>query len=440
MLRTVEWKLAQRITATPPFQRSAFLTNFLLYICNRKLSNREDEISESQIGVQAFGRPASYNPGDDNIVRNYARMLRRQLDEYFTNEGRNEPMRIVIPLGRYVPMFEPNIQTEAPQPALPITREAESPVPSQPELLVSPPSADGVSDGSAHRLLIYRSIAAVVLLLVALVAGWSYSHSRTHPANPDLYTVFWKELFFSDRPTYIVTGDSGFALLQDMTRREIGLPEYVNGDFDKWFPGFDATLQRNSSHFDADRLSGYTSVADLNTVVALMRLPEVSTADVLVRNARDIHVGEIRRSNVILLGGPLANPWDNLFAPNSSFLVRFSPQRDERSMVNLHPHPGEQSEYLNGKNADPPVTYVSLSFLPNLDGDGHALLIQGLSISGTQAGADFILNRRTMMSILQHARQLDGSIGRFEVLLKTQSIGASAANSQPVVVRYGRTS
>ncbi len=82
-----EWELVLRIIATPPFQRSPFLTNFLLYICDRKPSSREDEITEHHIGVQALGRPPAYHSGEDTIVRNYARLLRKRLDEYFLDQA-----------------------------------------------------------------------------------------------------------------------------------------------------------------------------------------------------------------------------------------------------------------------------------------------------------------------------------------------------------------
>jgi hypothetical protein len=104
-----ESDLVQRIIATPAFVRSDFLTRFLRYICDCKLAGRDDEITEYQIGVQALGRLGSYNPGEDNIVRNYARILRKRLDEYFAGEGRDEPVRITIPRSHYVPVFEPNL-------------------------------------------------------------------------------------------------------------------------------------------------------------------------------------------------------------------------------------------------------------------------------------------------------------------------------------------
>ena len=99
------WQLARRIAASKSFEKSTFLINFLLYVCKRELCGRGHEINEHEIGVKALGRPATYNPGDDNIVRNYARLLRKRLEEYFKTEGKDETLRLEIPRGHYVPSF-----------------------------------------------------------------------------------------------------------------------------------------------------------------------------------------------------------------------------------------------------------------------------------------------------------------------------------------------
>src|SRR6202007_870343 len=112
-----ESELVKRIVATPAFSRAQLLTRFLLYVCECKVEGRDEEITEHQIGVHALGRPESYSPGEDNIVRHYARILRKRLEEYFAGDGRNEPLRIVIPRGTYVPLFLPNTAATVPEPA-----------------------------------------------------------------------------------------------------------------------------------------------------------------------------------------------------------------------------------------------------------------------------------------------------------------------------------
>ncbi len=429
-----EWELARRITSTPPFLRSAFLTNFLLYVCDRKLHGRESEISEYQIGMHALGRPSSYHPGEDNIVRNYARILRKRLEEYFATEGRNEPIRVVIPRGQYVPVFELNVCAEAqvkPAPAEGVTDPLPAPidvaVPARPSFAMN------------KRIRISVAVLAGVFM-VCVLAVWLYSSVRIHPAN--LYGLFWGEVFNSRRTAYIVTGDSGLALLQELTGREVHLHEYVNGGMDERFSIYKALDPLGSKDTSEDRFADYTSVADLNAVVGFLRLPESSAGQVVVRYARDVRMDDLKQSNVILLGGPHANPWVELFEPISAFRMAFPVYQSgthvyERTIINKHPRPGEQAMYTKIANADPHLTYTILSFLPSMDGAGHVLLIQGQDMAATRAGADFVLNQRAMTPILTKASTKNGSVGPFEVVLETQAVGASAPEAHPIVERYG---
>src|SRR5579862_1561513 len=88
------WQLAQRIASSEGLSRSRLLQDFLLYIVDRELSERIDDITEQQIGVLVFGRPEGYDSNEDNIVRGYARNLRKRVDEYFAVEGREEKLRL----------------------------------------------------------------------------------------------------------------------------------------------------------------------------------------------------------------------------------------------------------------------------------------------------------------------------------------------------------
>src|ERR1700761_5004536 len=104
-LQEQRWLLAQRIVASRSFSKSVLLSRFLLYVCEREITGRIAEITEHQIGVQVFGRRPGYHPGEDNIVRSYARQLRQRLDQYFLEEGRAEELRLSIPRGKYVPVY-----------------------------------------------------------------------------------------------------------------------------------------------------------------------------------------------------------------------------------------------------------------------------------------------------------------------------------------------
>src|SRR5215469_8258058 len=99
------WRLASRMAQSRPFHRAARLQAFLLFIVERTLRNRLEELSEYEIGVQVFQRPAHFNPADDSIVRSSARILRAKELEYFATEGRGEALQIQVPKGAYIPEF-----------------------------------------------------------------------------------------------------------------------------------------------------------------------------------------------------------------------------------------------------------------------------------------------------------------------------------------------
>lgn len=116
--------LVARILASPEFQRATRLRAFLNYVVERKLAGSPEDVTEVLIGHRVFGRAASYNPGEDSIVRTEARTLRQRLERYFAGEGAAETVILEIPRGGYLPVFRPRSE-----PALPAEDGAPASVP-----------------------------------------------------------------------------------------------------------------------------------------------------------------------------------------------------------------------------------------------------------------------------------------------------------------------
>ena len=68
-----------RILASPPFVKSDRLAKFLRFAVEMTLEGRTEELKESTIGVEVYGREPDYSPKIDAIVRVEARRLRRPL-------------------------------------------------------------------------------------------------------------------------------------------------------------------------------------------------------------------------------------------------------------------------------------------------------------------------------------------------------------------------
>lgn len=104
-----------RIREHPLFKDTTRMKRFLSYIVTESLEGRENRLKGYAIGLEVFDRPDDFDPQADTIVRVQAGQLRRRLDLYYAGDGRDSPVRILVPKGRYAPVFE--VRREAPSPA-----------------------------------------------------------------------------------------------------------------------------------------------------------------------------------------------------------------------------------------------------------------------------------------------------------------------------------
>jgi len=88
------------------FSRSPALAHLLSYLCEKKFAGESSQIKEYSVGLEVFGRSESFDQETDSIVRVQANRLRRRLAEYYGGEGAGNSLRITIPVGQYVPVFE----------------------------------------------------------------------------------------------------------------------------------------------------------------------------------------------------------------------------------------------------------------------------------------------------------------------------------------------
>lgn len=95
----------QRILKAKPLSTAPQASAMLKYIVEQRLAGADDKLKSYSIAVDALGRPASFDPQTDPSVRVLARSLRQSMIEYYNGEGRDDPVRIDIPSGRYVPHF-----------------------------------------------------------------------------------------------------------------------------------------------------------------------------------------------------------------------------------------------------------------------------------------------------------------------------------------------
>jgi hypothetical protein len=419
------WLLAERIVASRSFGKSVLLSRFLFYVCEREITGKTAEISEHQIGVHVFGRRPGYNPGEDNIVRNYARQLRHRLDQYFLEEGREEELRVTIPRGKYVPVYSSNRFHE--RPLLVVSEhETDSGVLETP----APAMPAAVSAQPARRRPWLVLCFATLLVLAGLAIAWPIAHRiaayRADPSHP-----LWTRLFDKSHQTLIVPSDDGIVMIQNLTGHLVPLSEYINRDYLSLKSPYNIDAQ-NMRDLDAQR---YTNVTDLNAVVRFSRLPEANAGQLIVRYSRELHMEDLKDANVILLGSSFSNPWAELFEKTLNFGFNYQPHPNASLIVNKHPQAGELPVYENDATGPSHRTYALIGFVPNLNNTGWALLVEGLTMAGTQAAVDTLFNRGVMRPLLAQFKNADGSLNPFEILIETRSFGSDSPQASVVATR-----
>jgi hypothetical protein len=429
------WQLAQRVVASRHFARSPLLSKFLVHIVAETLANRTSEITEHQIGVHVFDRPPSYRTVEDNIVRNYARQLRRRLAEYFADEGAGEPLHIDIPVGGYVPVFvqasDLAQERAGSRQAVPINLWAES---------TAAPSDSAGSHGREspqhrrrNRFLLFAlllgfysaALVAVVWFTAVRVHASHVVPGPTGPASP-----LWATLFAGSETTYIVPADAGLNIIEDLSHRPVPLGEYIHGGWSG------LALPPMDAHSAEDlRSQHFTSFVDLQIVSALARLPQFNPQRALLRFPRDLRLDDLRNANAVIVGSVDSNPWAAIAENSANFRIVYREGMQGATIVNSNPQPGEASAYVSHWNEPAHETFALISCLPNLEGNGRLLVLQGLDVAGTQAAGEALFHPAVIASILRRATRPDGTLRSFEILLRATSIESSAAETQVVSSR-----
>jgi hypothetical protein len=204
-----EYAAVERIVSSRHFARSPLLSSFLTYASRRAREDGMVRISEYEIGLNVFQRSDSFDPREDNIVRTYARHLRKRLQEYYETDGENDVIRVEIPKGTYVPVFrtvEPHAMFAAPV--------ADS-------LLEKSDSETSFPRSRPHWWRVWMPWAAAILLAVYSATlfwagrwslhSWSL-HSQMTTEHRSMLHPLWAQLFRSDRDTFVVPGDVGFVI------------------------------------------------------------------------------------------------------------------------------------------------------------------------------------------------------------------------------------
>jgi hypothetical protein len=418
----------RRVLESKNFARAPRKTRFLEFVSEQTFLGNSDNLNEYLIGVEVYGRGASFNAQEDPIVRVQAHDIRRLLKQYYEEEGRDSLIRLELPAGHYVPSFaRSTVEQAAEEPAA--------------ELAVEQPGPRTTLPAALHLGLTLALAAACVLLAYFLIVHPPTGRTSplTQPAAlslPEDIGWFWRP-FLPPASTPVIVipnhpllraahdGDSAQTLASSHEIPKASLPEFR-----------DTIHYRELKRFlFVPSLTDFTSVGETMGVVRLCNMFFSVGERCDVQQSRLVNFDEIKGDNAILLGGSQA--WSGrVFLNVEGFHLQSG------VILNRNPQPGEKPVY---RPEFDPVTnqltrdYALVLMLPNEKKEDRVLLIYGIYTQGSQAAIEFLTNpdrmrelRRSLLALAPDHKTLPLY---FQALIETSVENSVPGTSNLVALR-----
>src|SRR5262245_4927646 len=103
----------ERLLHSKTFEASEVHRRLLQYLTDKALAGEADRLKEYTIGLEAFGKPETYDPRHDSIVRLQVGRLRQKLESSYQSEAKENDLRISLPKGGFKLTFDV-VRTQTP--------------------------------------------------------------------------------------------------------------------------------------------------------------------------------------------------------------------------------------------------------------------------------------------------------------------------------------
>jgi hypothetical protein len=427
----------QRILQSKTFATCETMRHILKFIVEKSLAERADEIKEYTIATEVLGRSPAFNSKEDNIVRVQVHRLRKKLDEYYSGEGAQDPLRIFIPRGHYYPDY-----LAAPLVERPTAGVASAPLPApEPQRAALP------------RAINWRWLALGLLALNLGLGGYLLWHARANagaskepaPLARSLAPL-WQSFIATNQPPLIVYSNALFLMSEQGDLYRYYADTSHSLAMGAQVPSLAGLERRGSIPDRIGPLYYFDSYTGIGEVVAAGRIAQLLSRGgqgFLVKRSRITSYEDIRNRHVIFLGASLE---DSMLGklPVESELVFEEPTGNEfvgRLLIrDRHPAPGKPATYEFQRDERTKALlseYALISLLPGLTPDQHILMLAGLSTLGTQAAAEYATSEASMLRLEKvWAPAADKTLPPyFQALLEVQIRDGIAVKTDCLLVR-----
>lgn len=392
----------EKILSSSTFHSSESLQKLLSYLADHSVSDPPRPVKEYQIATEVLGRGPQFDPRMDSSVRVNVARLRSKLLEYYATEGKDDPLRIEIPKGSYVVLFQEH--TESGQ-----SHETDAAEPSEVE------QAAQQSRPGPPRIGAIAATLAAGLALGALATLWMNPSTVSQGSSPNtVLESFWGGFNQPGEKTIVVFSNARF-----VGDSETGL-RYFNPDRDRL----------------EDVRDLHTGVGEVVGVYELSRVFRELGAALEVKRAALVDWDEVKKANVVFVGGPAENMPVRELRQDARFVFETYTDTDgEQRVVVVNRGSGDSppERFDTGMSRPLRQDYAIIRLLPGLVPGRRILILAGISTLGTQAAVEFVCRPDTVQTLLAKLAEYgSGDPQGFECILEVSINGGVPVDSQMV--------
>ncbi len=184
------------IFKSPEFCNSEIYRNLLAFLVKYSLKGQTPK--EINIAVEFFGKDTRFDASSDSIVRSHMHHLRKKLDSYYRNTGRQDDIQLTIPKGHYAIHFE---------------------------------------DAESKSVFTFKLSEIILLFLFLSLAvfqlyQWMMKRASDYPVTSK-DQIIWQPFFQNDRPLLLILGDHYFYMGPSATNPSSAIRDFaINSDSD----------------------------------------------------------------------------------------------------------------------------------------------------------------------------------------------------------------
>jgi hypothetical protein len=393
------------IVSSRHFSQSKRYPAFLRFIVEAALRGETDLLRERVIGVEVFGREATYDTNADPVVRMTAAEVRKRIAQYYRETGRDDRTQIEVRAGSYVPMF---IFLDECKPAVDPQQEIEkgtSKPTSKPfDAIADLPDGNPVEPspaavgaravrGSGRRK--YYAAAVFAALAVGVAAGWLLL-ARRQPINR-----IWAPLFEPGQDVTLCVGQPKVAvnlsLAESLARGDVLTREDVLALTDL------VSFLQSKGHRYNLKMSPTATLADL------------------------------RAAPVVLIGG-LNNEWTLRELSRLPLQMEYRPSESAGEFCIFDSRNPEGRVWRissHQTSAEQEQDYALIARFTDRETGQPTIIAAGLGGAGTDAAVEYLTRNEQLQTLL---RALPAGKKNFEAVLGSSVVKGSQGQPQLLAV------